>query len=315
MLIKKIIFTSVLMLFFSACVTVRPPLTREITDNKVQQSKSISTDQPSLKRKVAIARFTNETKYGQGFFYDKNEDRLGKQAMDIFSTKLSATNKFLLIERADLDFLNKEKELSKITESGIPADYLILGSVTEFGRKTTSDVGVFSRTKTQTAYAKVSVRLVDVKTGVIIYSEEGSGEAYSEVGTVLGVGQSADYDATLNDKVISAAIGKLVSNIGENLCNKPWRSYVLSYTDDNYIISGGALQGIKTGAEFVVYKKGSKVKNPQTGTYIDLPGKQIAKLKVITTVDGDAVSELSICSLVNGELPKEEFGDYYVQEK
>ena len=40
-----------------------------------------------LKRKVAISRFTNETKYGQGFFVDKNNNRIGKQAMDILSAK------------------------------------------------------------------------------------------------------------------------------------------------------------------------------------------------------------------------------------
>ncbi len=315
MLLNRFIFPLILLVFLSACVTVKPPEKRDVFETQIQQSKSLSVEEPSLKRKVAIARFTNETKYGQGFFYDKNEDRLGKQAMDIFSTKLSAMNRFLLIERADLNYINKEKELNKLSEAGIPADYLILGSVTEFGRKATSDVGVFSRTKTQTAYAKVSVRLVEVKTGLIVYSEEGSGEATSEVGTVLGVGQTADYDATLNDKVISAAIGKLVSNIGENLSNKPWRSYVLSLTDENYIISGGALQGIKIGVEFVVYKKGAKVKNPQTGIMIDLPGKQVAKLKVISLVDGDAISELSICSKISGELPKDDFTDYYIQEK
>ena len=315
MFTKKIFFFIVLVMLLSSCRTVKPPETREVPDNKPQQSKSITQDEHSLKRKVAIARFTNETKYGQGFFYDKNEDRLGKQSMDIFSTKLSATGKFILVERADLEFLNKEKEMSKVSEAGIPADYLILGSVTEFGRKTTSDVGVFSRTKTQTAYAKVSVRLVEVRTGLIIYSEEGSGEASSEAGTVLGVGETADYDATLNDKVISAAIGKLVSNIYENLTNKPWRSYILSFTDGNYIISGGKLQGIREGAEFTAYKRGAKVNNPQTGIPIELPGKAIGKLKVLSTVDGDVVSELSICSLINGELPKENFEEYYIQEK
>ena len=34
-----------------------------------------------LKRKVAIGRFTNETKYGNSFFKDDYGDRVGKQAM------------------------------------------------------------------------------------------------------------------------------------------------------------------------------------------------------------------------------------------
>ncbi|MDD8018710.1 MAG: CsgG/HfaB family protein [Bacteroidota bacterium] len=315
MIFKRLIPFAILLGLLSSCTTVKPPEKRNVPENKIEQSKSITNEEHSLKRKVAIARFTNETKYGQGFFYDKNEDRLGKQAMDIFSAKLTSTNKFVLIERADLEFLNKEKEMSKISEAGISADYLILGSVTEFGRKSTSDVGVFSRTKKQTAYAKVNVRLVEVKTGLIIYSEEGSGEAFSEAGTVLGVGETADYDATLNDKVISAAISKLVSNITENLSNKPWRSYMLSFTDGNYIIAGGKLQGIKEGNEFSVYKRGAKVNNPQTGTAIELPGKSVGKLKVVSIVQGDVTTELSICSGVGGDLPKDNFGDYYIEEK
>jgi curli biogenesis system outer membrane secretion channel CsgG len=311
----KILTILIISGYFISCSTVKPPEKRNIQENTIVQSKSIVKEQQSLKRKVAIARFTNETKYGQGFFYDANEDRLGKQAMDIFSGKLASANKFLLIERSDLEYLNKEKEMAKITDVGIPADYLILGSITEFGRKTTSDVGIFSRSKKQTAYAKVNVRLVEVKTGLIVYSEEGSGEAFSEAETVLGVGQTADYDATLNDKVISAAIAKLVNNIIENLTNKPWRSYLLSFTDGDYIISGGALQGIKEGSQFTVYKRGQKVINPQTGTTIELPGKPVGKIKVITTVPGDITSEISICAVVNGDIPQEKFSEYYVEEK
>jgi len=313
---KKFVILCIVSTLFilQACVTVKSPETVVVPGPTPQVSPTLLQPERSLKRKVAIARFTNETKYGQGFFYDKNEDRLGKQAMDIFSAKLTATNKFILLERSDLDYLSKEKEISKVTDASIPADYLILGSVTEFGRKATSDVGFLSRTKKQTAYAKVNVRLVDVRTSQILYSEEGEGEAFSEVGTVLGMGKTADYDATLNDKVISAAISKLVSNIAEKLLNNPWRSYILSFTDGNYLISGGALQGVKEGDVFTVYKRGVKVNNPQTGIPIELPGKTVAQLKVISLIPGDATTELSSCSKLSGELPTENFSEYYIQE-
>jgi curli biogenesis system outer membrane secretion channel CsgG len=301
---------------FISCATVKTIQTTQAPDQTPDISKTISEKQEkSLKRKVAIARFSNETKYGQGFFFDKNDDRLGKQAMDILSAKLTATDKFILLERVDLSALAKEKEIGKLNVDNIPADYLILGSVSEFGRKTTSEVGVFSRNKKQTAFAKVNIRLVDVKTSRILYSEEGEGEAFSEAGTVLGVGNTADYDATLNDKVISAAIGKLVNNIVEHLLDKPWRSYLLSYQDNNYIIAGGALQGIKEGDVFTVYKHGNKVLNPQTNIEIELPGKPVGKLKVISLVKGDINSEISICDKLSGELPTSEFNNYYLEEK
>ncbi len=313
---KTILSVIVLSLFLMSCSSVRPPIKSDISEGSGNVSKTIEQkNDKSLKRKVAIARFTNETKYGQGFFYNENDDRLGKQAMDIFSSKLASTDKFIMLERSDLAYLMKEKQIADFDSLNIPADYLIVGSVTEFGRKATSDVGVFSRTKKQTAYARVAVRLVDVKTRRIIYTEEGYGEATSEAETVLGLGETAGYDASLNDKVISAAITKLVNNISEKLLDNPWRSYLLSYEDGNYIIAGGELQGIKEGDEFTVYKRGNKVLNPQSNTTVELPGKIVGKIKAVSFIPGDVTTELSVCTQISGEIPLEDFNNYYIQEQ
>lgn len=198
------------------------------------------------------------------------------------------------------------------------ADYLIVGSVTEFGRRTEGDVGVFSRTKKQTAFAKVTIRLVDVKTGQIIYAEEGSGEAFSAVGEVMGVGSRADYDSTLNDRALDAAIGNLASNVIENLLKNPWRSYVLSYDDGNYLIAGGASQGIKLGDAFDVYSQGRTIKNPQTGMDVTLPGKKVARLRVTAFVPGAPNNEVSLATITEGALPTAAdptaLQYYYIQE-
>ncbi len=51
----------------------------------------------TLKRKVAIGRFTNETQYAKGIFYDRENDPMRKQALDILSAKLAASGKFILL--------------------------------------------------------------------------------------------------------------------------------------------------------------------------------------------------------------------------
>ncbi|HTY57445.1 MAG TPA: CsgG/HfaB family protein [Bacteroidota bacterium] len=312
---RSIIVTILAGGILASCSSVKPPTTSALPEKQPQASRTnTQAGERSLKRKVAIARFSNETKYGQGFFYDQNDDRLGKQAMDIFSAKLAATEKFIMLERADLAHLTKEKEIGNLGSLNIAADYLILGSVSEFGRKTTSDVGVFSRTKKQTAYAKVSVRLVDVATSQIVYSEEGDGEAYSEAETVLGVGSTAEYDASLNDKVISAAIAKLVNNITEHLLNKPWRSYLLSFEEGTYVIAGGPMQGIREGDQFTVYRRGKRAVNPQTNVEIELPGRPVGKIGVTTVVPGDVNTEVSMCTKISGDLPTAGFTEFYIQE-
>ena len=95
----------------------------------------------------------------------------------------------------------------------IGADYIILGSITEYGRKAEGEQKVFSSIKTQTVEAGVSIRLVEASTGLIIYSDEAKGFAETTTKQTMGVGGTAGFDATLSDKAISAALSQLVENI------------------------------------------------------------------------------------------------------
>lgn len=110
-------------------------------------AQSTENEAKTIKRKVAIGRFSNETQYAKGLFYDKENDPMRKQALDILSTKLSTSGKFLLLERDDLDVLVAEAGESM---NKLGADYIILGSITEYGRKNEGNQKVFSSTKTQT---------------------------------------------------------------------------------------------------------------------------------------------------------------------
>lgn len=305
----------------SSCATVDKPDVK-VVDDAPKISKTITQDSLSikkgLKRKVAVARFTNESKYGQSFFIDQNNDRIGKQAVDILSSRLLETEKFILLERVDLDKINKELGIGNIGQLKNMADYLIIGSVTAFGRKEEGKVGVFSRTKKQVAFAKVHIRLIDVSTGQIIYSEEGEGTAFAEAGSVFGLGARAGYDSTLNDKALDAAITNLSSNIIENLLDKPWRAYILGYEDGNLIISGGKSQNILPNDIFEVVLQGKKVKNPQNNMYITLPGKKIAQIKVLTSIGDTPENEVSLCEVTDGELSEfiaqNDFSRLFIQE-
>ncbi|MCI2282619.1 CsgG/HfaB family protein [Colwellia sp. MSW7] len=316
---KLLIISSVLL--FTGCATVKDSSVSNTENNNSAVSKTLQQEvinKKYLKRKVAIGRFTNETKYGQSFFVDKNNDRIGKQAMDILSAKLFDTERFIMLERADLAQIEKELSMGETSSMKNAADFLIVGSISEFGRKNTSNVGVFSRVKKQEANATVHIRLIDVSSGQIIYSESGKGVAFSEAGTVMGVGDKVGYDSSLNDKVLDAAITDLASNVIENMLDKPWRSYVLSEDEGNLIISGGKSQNISQGSKFTVYKSGKKVKNPQTGMYITLPGKSIGDIEVLMSMGDTPQSEVSIAEVVSGDFSEYvtsgDFTSLYIQE-
>ena len=270
------------------------------------------TSDKTLKRKVAIGRFTNETQYAKGIFYDRENDPMRKQALDILSAKLAASGKFILLERDGLEEL--------IAEAGegmqkIGADYIILGSITKFGRKVEGDQRILSQTKTQTVEAGVSIRLVDVSSGLIIYSDEASGYAETTAKTTLGIGGKAGFDATLSDKAISAALSQLVENIINKCMDKPWRGYVLTVEDGSYVISGGKTQGITEGTTFALMKKGKMVTNPQTGIKIEMPGTKMGSLKVVSTMGDTPETEISFCTYEGKDIDVNNLMDYYIMEE
>lgn len=310
---KKILFSILLIVltipdFVNAQkkVIVEEPTVETVNDN----SKKV------IKRKVAIGRFSNETEYGKGLFYDKDNDPMGKQALDILSAKLGASGKFILLERNDLQQLLEEANRNgQSAQQAIGADYMIIGSITEFGRKNTSQSQVFTTSKTQTVEATVSIRLVDVATGQIIYSDQGKGSAeITTKSTFVGTGGHAGYDATLSDKAISAAIDQLVENIINKLSDKPWKSYFLSYDSDAIIIAGGKSQGIEPGMVFAVKTVGKNVKNPQTGIMVTLPGKEVGKIKVEETGGDTPETEYSIVSMIEGSIDSENLSNYIIEE-
>ena len=107
-----------LTLILSHCATVAtPPTAVEAPVSRSQQREAQQrTSIPEtkiLKRKVAIARFSNETRYGKTLLRDVDQDPLGKQATDMLSTRLVASKKFLIFERPDLSKIEREQIILK----------------------------------------------------------------------------------------------------------------------------------------------------------------------------------------------------------
>ncbi len=312
-----IIILSLAILLLSGCDrNMSVPVQETVNLNPVTTSPVVD-ETISLKKKVAVGRFTNETRLANSFLNEGSGsgERMSKAATDILTAKLAMTKRYLLLERQDEMVIGKEQQIADIQSFKIPADYLILGSISEFGRNTNGNVGLIDRTKKQTAYAKVTLRLVDTRNGMVIFGEEGAGEASSEVGTTLGMGSQAGYDESLTDKAIDAAISSVIQNLINKLSNDPWKSYILSSEGDDYYISGGEKQGIKAGDTFKVYQRGKQVVNPQTKVTIELPGTQIATLKVKRCIPGDELTEISLAEIVQGNIKDMDLTNLYISDK
>ena len=269
-----------------------------------QQAAQDAQDQPAtvmLKRKVAIGRFTNETRYGRTFFRDADLDPLGKQASDMLATSLIESNQFLVFERPDLTKIEAEQLILGESEL-IGVDALILGSLTEFGRKTTGEKGFLSSTKLQTARAVVVIRLVDAKTGYAFFSASGGGEASMESGEIAGFGSQADYDETLNGKAISAAISDVIGELINKLEERPWKAEILRIEGELLYLAGGERQGIKVGDVFSVMLEGDTVRSSTSGANIQLPASRIGQVEIITLFGDSEINEGAVAKIISGDF-------------
>ena len=182
---------------------------------------TLNTNYSGERIAVSVGRFNNQSSYNNGVFSD-GEDRLGNQAQTILISNLQQSGRFSVLDRTNMRAIKEESAISKSAQNLKGARYVITGDVTEFGRKTTGDhqlFGILGKGKTQTAYSKVNLNIVDVRTSEVVFSTQGAGEYELSNREVLGFGGTAGYDSTLNGKVLSLAIIEAVNNLVNGLEN------------------------------------------------------------------------------------------------
>lgn len=209
--------SAVSMMLISGCATETH---REIAPQQVETYRSAYN---GVKTTLAIGNFDNRSSYMQGMF--SSGDKLGTQAKTILKTHLQQTNRFRVVDRDNMQQLANEAKLRGQSQKLKGARYVVSGDVTEFGRKVTGDqqlFGLLGSGKTQTAYAKVSLNIVDIETSEIVYSTQGAGEYQLSNREVVGFGGSAGYDATLNGKVLNFAIKAAVNNLAHDVSLGVW---------------------------------------------------------------------------------------------
>jgi curli biogenesis system outer membrane secretion channel CsgG len=176
---------------------------------------------------VAVGKFDNRSSFMRGIFSD-GVDRLGSQAKTILISHLQQTNRFNVLDRDNMAELQEEAAYKKRGQNIKGADFVVTGDVTEFGRKEVGDhqlFGIMGRGKTQVAYAKVTLNVVNIATSEVVYTAQGAGEYSLSNREVLGFGSTASYDATLNGKVLDLAmreaVDRLVAGVETGAMNQP----------------------------------------------------------------------------------------------
>ncbi|MGE8364784.1 CsgG/HfaB family protein [Cupriavidus sp.] len=189
--------------------------TESSTTLPVQKVESASRPYVGVRTPIAVGKFDNRSSYMRGVFSD-GIDRLGGQAKTVLITHLQQTNRFLVLDRDNMDEIKREAGIKSQAQRLKGADYVITGDVTEFGRKEVGDqqlFGILGRGKSQVAYAKVALNVVNIATSEVVFASQGAGEYALSSREVIGFGGSSSYDSTLNGKVLDLAMREAVTNL------------------------------------------------------------------------------------------------------
>jgi curli biogenesis system outer membrane secretion channel CsgG len=216
---KKLLLISLATVTLSACVQEG---SRTLPVQKVE---SAARPQVGPRVPVSVGKFDNRSSFMRGVF-SNNEDRMGSQAQTILVTHLQQSQRFSVLDRSVMSEIKQEAALKKQNQNIKGADYVVTGDVTEFGRKDVGDrqlFGILGRGKTQVAYAKVNLNIVNTLTSEVVYSSQGAGEYSLSEREVIGFGSTANYDATLNGKVLDLAIREAVNNLVSGIDSGAWR--------------------------------------------------------------------------------------------
>jgi curli biogenesis system outer membrane secretion channel CsgG len=190
----------------------------------VQKVESAATPYRGARVPVSIGKFDNRSNFMRGIFSD-GVDRLGSQAKTTLTAHLQQSQRFSVLDRENLAEARQEAQYQAKAQGIKGADFVVTGDISEFGRKETGDqqlFGLLGRGKSQVAYAKVTLNIVNTLTSEVVFSARGAGEYELSNREVVGFGGTAGYDATLNGKVLDLAIREAVNALVAGLDNGQW---------------------------------------------------------------------------------------------
>jgi curli biogenesis system outer membrane secretion channel CsgG len=265
-----------------------------------------------LKRAVAVFSFEDKT---DGSLKWWNTQSVGDGMSEMLLTALVRSGRYRIMERQKLAAIMQEQQLAAsgaVTEETaarmgnlLGVEALVIGAVTEFGKSSSVTGGEsdglslgFSK---KGATVAVDVRFVSTSTGEILAAEnvrvEKSKRGITFKSEDGGFSNESEFDKTLVGKAARESVEKIVGLINQRIKKVPWQCKVVKGGEQVYI-SAGLDTGVRAGDQFVVYRPGDELIDPDTGISL---GSTETRLGIIQ-VDRNDVGQgkASVCSIVEG---------------
>ena len=282
-----------------------------------------SDDKGRIRPTVAVIRFETRVASLDGW-------ELGEGFQDVLVDQLVETNRFVVIERPDINSVLDELELQ---QSGATrpenrsnpgrlknVQYLVKGSIVDFSHvaRSRSFFGHYGVAEMEWmgtvhwAAMGVVLQVVEVESGEVVYSKmiekyvpamglDMRGE-YKDV----GFGGGLFYRTPLG-KATKEVLHEAVTDISEVIAGRPWQARLADVNPNGKVlINGGTTRQVQLGDEYEVVSMGPIVLDPDTGDAIGRrPGKTLARLRVCRVHEG-----YSIAIVIQGKIASLQAGQY-----
>ena len=255
--------------------------------------------------RIAVASFENRT----GF---EGQWRLGTGMADLLVSELVASRSFVVLERIQLNTVVDEisrqrhsffRREGKADEGRLDnAQYLIRGVITDFSQTGGGELWMRIRrwligAGGYTARVGLTLTIVNVETGTIVDSVQGSGrararQAYAQA-EYKGVqfGGSAFFQTPLG-QATSEAIRDGLRGITHRMPRQRWEPMIADVQGARVVVNGGQRRGLRVGQQYRVRGQGQAVTDPLTGDLLDiLPGPLVGTIEITEVREALAIGE------------------------
>jgi outer membrane protein OmpA-like peptidoglycan-associated protein/curli biogenesis system outer membrane secretion channel CsgG len=299
------------------------------------ERQAIGQTAPQHKPRVAILDFDYATVQSSSAAIFGNDIDIGKGISDLLVTDLVRSGSYSVIERSAIDKVLAEQNFSNSNRADpgsaarigkiLGADYIIVGSITEFGNETTKQnvggvgggfhgfgIGGIGHSNSK-ANVAIDARVINIDTAEILAVAEGKGQSSRSGVSLLGGGGnwsgfgggnvdfgSSNFQNTIIGEATKKAVDQLTTDLIASAATLPVHTVnvdalVASVDGGQIVLNAGAKAGIKVGDQLSVVRVGREIKDPATGQVIR---RLTSNVGTIRATDVDDVS--AVCNVVSG---------------
>ena len=259
-----------------------------------------------IKPRIAVLRFedlsrNSKWKTGEGF-------------ADELTDRLIRTGRYTVLRREQADrFLPQGRTNSRKTDSqwnrNQPGhfnnvEYVITGRITDFGHigKDTSLKSVLDWENwgggTTKSIVGLTLYVTEAKTGRIItckpleaWAADGKNENMDRY-KVMAFGSVAFYDSPMG-KATARALNRTVAAVHDTIRRQSYQPKIASLINEQIIINGGALRGVRVGDEYFVRSVSRQVLDPDSGLELgQVSGQTVGRVRVVQVTEKYAIAEV-----------------------